>query len=256
MLVENIIKCSNKNLSNYSKSNIYVFNNLVFKNSNKNFSSEYSSKIKLFANHLKEDSRIFLINNNRNNNNKFFESFILEKNIYNKHSLLTKNPRFYFSVNTKNSNKEENDNNSQNIEKNFLKLDYYSMLNLKYNFTEGELRKNYVILAKHFHPDRFKGNPEIFKKLSEAYQTLRDDNKREDYNRRLKIKIHKHHKKTKTDSGYKNEENQEEVRNTSKFEEDFKKLNIEKLFHEFSNKKIKTSHEKIKVKYLILHYSL
>lgn len=142
--------------------------------------------------------------------------------------------------------KKQESLNSNNIEKNFLKLDYYTILNIKPNFSESELRRNYVNLAKHFHPDRFKGSPEIFKKLSEAYQTLKDTNKRDEYNKKLKIKIHKSYKKHREDSAEHSTES-EELRNSSKFESDFKKLNIDKLFHDFSSKKIRTSHEKIKV---------
>jgi len=233
--IEKSFSLINKNDSIYLLNNSFSFDNILSKykeyNNNKNFNFKNNSYSYLSKPNLKKQ---LILNFSRNRNDNFFQ----------------KTQIFNFCNKEKMPYKDELEAGSENIEKNFLKLDYYSMLNLKHNFSENELRKNYVHLAKNFHPDRFKGSPEIFKKLSEAYQTLKDDNKREDYNRKLKIKINKNYKKNKYHAGDKNEMNQEELRNASKYEEDFKKLNIDKLFHEFANKKVKTSHEKIKVIFL------
>jgi curved DNA-binding protein CbpA len=127
-------------------------------------------------------------------------------------------------------------------------MDYYNILSLKYNFSNSEIRKNYIELAKYFHPDRFKGSTEIFKRISDAYHTLKDEKKREDYNRKLKIKIYKKQKDGFEGFNNNNNNKQEEERTTSKYEEEFNKFNMEKFYYKFSRKNIKTSHLEIKVK--------
>lgn len=124
-------------------------------------------------------------------------------------------------------------------------MDYYHILSLKHNFSTSEIRKNYIELAKHFHPDRFKGSTDIFKRISDAYHTLKDEKKREDYNNKLKIKTYR--KRKEGFEGFGNKNTQEEERSSSKYEEDFKKLNMEKFYFKFSRKNIRTSHLEIKV---------
>ena len=74
-----------------------------------------------------------------------------------------------------------NSSSKELIEKEFMKLDFYSILQVKHSATNNEIRKNYFELAKIFHPDKYKGPSSIFKKLSESYNTLKDPIKREDY---------------------------------------------------------------------------
>lgn len=130
---------------------------------------------------------------------------------------------------------------TKNLDKDFLKLDYYSMLNVKRTATEKEIRINYFNLAKKFHPDKFKGPVEIFKKISDAYNTLKDPHKREEYNRimrfKLKKKFREHSEETKT--------KENKMQDYSKYEEEFKKLNIEKLFYQFTKSKIRTKADEI-----------
>jgi curved DNA-binding protein CbpA len=90
------------------------------------------------------------------------------------------------------------ENINTNLEKYFLKLDYYSILNVNHNATEIDIKKSYLYLAKKFHPDKYKGHPEIFKKICEAYHTLKDSHKREDYDKRMRYKIKKKHKQKAT----------------------------------------------------------
>jgi len=64
--------------------------------------------------------------------------------------------------------------------------DFYSILGVKRNATEQEIKKAFRKLSKKFHPDRVaekdkKMAQEKFADISEAYQTLKDPKKREVY---------------------------------------------------------------------------
>jgi curved DNA-binding protein CbpA len=135
------------------------------------------------------------------------------------------------------------------IEKEYLRLDYYSLLNVKKTSTENEIRKSYYVLAKKYHPDKFKGSSEIFKRITEGYHILKDSHKREEYNKKFKIKFH--HQKGKSTGKENYDEGSKPNSNTqdtgSKYEKELKKLNIDKLFFQFTHQKIKHAPENIKV---------
>ena len=59
-------------------------------------------------------------------------------------------------------------------------MDYYSVLNVGKNATADEIRKSYRKLSLKHHPDRG-GNAEEFKKINEAFQTLGDKQKKQQY---------------------------------------------------------------------------
>jgi molecular chaperone DnaJ len=62
--------------------------------------------------------------------------------------------------------------------------DYYKILGVSRNATEDEIKKAYRKMALQYHPDRNPGNKEAeekFKLASEAYEVLRDPEKREIY---------------------------------------------------------------------------
>ena len=69
---------------------------------------------------------------------------------------------------------------------NVTKIDYYEVLSVQRDATEGELKMAYRKLAMQYHPDRNPDNPEAeakFKECSEAYSILSDGEKRAAYDR-------------------------------------------------------------------------
>ena len=65
-------------------------------------------------------------------------------------------------------------------------VDLYEVLGVQKNASQDEIKKVYRKLAVQHHPDKG-GDPEKFKSITEAYNTLSDNNKRRDYdNQRTK----------------------------------------------------------------------
>lgn len=65
-----------------------------------------------------------------------------------------------------------------------VKRDYYECLGLPRNASEDEIKKSYRRLAMQFHPDRNPGDKEaeeLFKEAAEAYEVLRDPQRRAIY---------------------------------------------------------------------------
>lgn len=66
-----------------------------------------------------------------------------------------------------------------------IKRDYYEVLNVPQDASEGEIKRSYRRLAMEYHPDRNPGDTEAeerFKEAAEAYEVLMDPQKREIYN--------------------------------------------------------------------------
>ncbi len=66
------------------------------------------------------------------------------------------------------------------------KKDYYEVLEVSRSATPQEVKKAYLKLAKRYHPDRNSDDPDAekkFKELSEAYDVLKDEQKKSAYDR-------------------------------------------------------------------------
>ena len=81
----------------------------------------------------------------------------------------------YTSINSIFSKKSDDEN------------DYYKILGIKKDATDGEIKKAYRKLALKWHPDKNPNNreeaEEKFKKINEAYSVLSDKNKRRQYDK-------------------------------------------------------------------------
>jgi len=64
--------------------------------------------------------------------------------------------------------------------------DFYEILGVGRDATEAEIKKAFRRLAHEYHPDKHKGDPSVeekFKTINEAYETLKDPEKRAQYDR-------------------------------------------------------------------------
>ena len=62
-----------------------------------------------------------------------------------------------------------------------MTTDYYKILGVERNASEEDIKRSYRKLAMRHHPDRTGGDDTEFKKIQEAYATLSDSGKRQQY---------------------------------------------------------------------------
>lgn len=135
-------------------------------------------------------------------------------------------------------------------------MDYYQILGVSENFTRDELKSSYKKLALKYHPDRNPNDKKaenMFKKISEAYDVLKNPTKRTEYDKK-RHKLNKNFNGNTSVKNSKNENINENRENTQKFDEflfttdNFKNM-FEKAFNiegmsKFRKKENKNSIEK------------
>ena len=62
-----------------------------------------------------------------------------------------------------------------------MSKDYYKTLGVEKNASKDDIKKAFRKLAHEYHPDKNQGNDTKFKEINEAYTTLSDDTKRQQY---------------------------------------------------------------------------
>ena len=62
---------------------------------------------------------------------------------------------------------------------------FYEVLEVDRNAEDSQIKESYRRLARMYHPDLFDGPETKFKEISEAYETLKDEVKKQKYDSRI-----------------------------------------------------------------------
>jgi curved DNA-binding protein CbpA len=145
----------------------------------------------------------------------------------------------------------------KDIEMNYNKHNYYSLLAVNHHDKLNKIRKNYYFLSKKFHPDIYKGNIEIFKKLNEAFNIIKDPHKRQEYDKKMRVysNIKRSRQQSQHSSYYdrdssekkENKEEESEIYTTSKYENELKNHNFDVMFDKYISKPVKHKAHTLKV---------
>lgn len=75
-----------------------------------------------------------------------------------------------------------------------MNKNYYKILGISKTATQSEIKKAYFAKAKMYHPDvcKDKNAEQMFKDISNAYETLKDENLRRNYDEDLKNNNNSH----------------------------------------------------------------
>ena len=117
--------------------------------------------------------------------------------------------------------------------------DFYKILNTNTNSSIDSLSKNYKKLSMKYHPDLNNGNSDMFILVSEAYQVLKDKNKKYQYDILL----------NNAKNNYSNDQQSQNYNNTSnnysEYYDDysFNEKYYDDYFRDFNNFKNKTSND-------------
>ena len=77
----------------------------------------------------------------------------------------------------------------------YTTMDHYQILEVLPSAPDTDMRKAFLKLAKRYHPDVYHGsNKDHFKKVLDAYNTLKNPVKRSDYDKHNRIKAMKGNK--------------------------------------------------------------
>lgn len=87
------------------------------------------------------------------------------------------------------------------IFRNFTEKNFYELLGIRQSSSKNEIKAAYLTLAKKFHPDSKEGDEEKFKLISKAYQVLKNEQEREDYDKGIR-KVEKKKKETEKKNNY------------------------------------------------------
>ncbi|TNV86325.1 hypothetical protein FGO68_gene2055 [Halteria grandinella] len=147
----------------------------------------------------------------------------------------------------------------------YASMDHYQLLEVSITASDVELKKAYLKLAKKYHPDLYKGvNKDHFKKVLDAYNTLKNPAKRSDYDKHSRIKSMKNskdyqdyeHRMRQEGRDFSHEmyeemkkqaQKEKTVRETvdPEFEAAFRKLNLNRLFNEFNARPMRSNPEEL-----------